>query len=171
MIKDEIIVNYSGILTFETMGSLLAQLEEGIKKHNIKVGVYKKLLSMMIETLENIYRYNDSFDKIATLDELHFPRFCMLYNGNEFVISSGNPILNKDVETLNERLKNVNSLKSDELRDLYKKTITNGRFSMKGGAGLGFIEMAKASSQKLKFKFEEVNEEYSYFSLEIIVPN
>ena len=54
-----------------------------------------------------------------------------------------------------------------ELKKLYLEVLTNSRISSKGGAGLGLIEMARKSGQKLDFSFEEYNENFSLFYLQI----
>ena len=48
---------------------------------------------------------------------------------------------------------------------IYRETITNGVFSDKGGAGLGFIEMAKITSNKLGYQFLTATDEYQIFEL------
>ncbi|MBU0764331.1 MAG: SiaB family protein kinase, partial [Bacteroidetes bacterium] len=45
--------------------------------------------------------------------------------------------------------------------------LKNQGLSDKGGAGLGLVEMARKSGQKLKFAFEKVDDECSYFYLQI----
>ena len=39
----------------------------------------------------------------------------------------------------------------------------------KGGAGLGFVDMARKSGQKLHFDFEPIDEHFSFFSLKTII--
>ena len=51
----------------------------------------------------------------------------------------------------------------ESLKNLYKEALNKGSLSEKGGAGLGLIEMARKSGNKLGFEFEEINDEYSYF--------
>ena len=45
--------------------------------------------------------------------------------------------------------------------------LNNSGFSEKGGAGLGLVEMARKSGQKLEYDFEQVDENFSYFYLQI----
>ena len=60
---------------------------------------------------------------------------------------------------LRTRIDNVNNQDREELKDLYKTTITNGEFTAQGGAGLGFIEMAKTAGNKLEYTFEGLSKE------------
>ena len=48
---------------------------------------------------------------------------------------------------------------------MYKQIITNGQFSEKGGAGLGLVEMAKITDQKIEYSFSEINGKFDYFRL------
>ncbi|NJM17197.1 MAG: hypothetical protein HC896_19070 [Bacteroidales bacterium] len=84
---------------------------------------------------------------------------------DEFVITSGNPIRAKDVPVLQGRIDHINNLDQGGLNTLYKNTITNGKFSSKGGAGLGFMEMAKLIDNKIDFFFTPIDANYSFFNL------
>ena len=61
----------------------------------------------------------------------------------------------------------MNYLSAAELKELYKRILNNDEFSSKGGGGLGFIEMARMSGQKLGYDFVKYDESYSFFILEI----
>ena len=60
-------------------------------------------------------------------------------------------------------LEKINSLDKDGLKMLYKQQIKEGRLSNKGGAGLGFIDIAKKTGNKLYYNFLSINDEYSFF--------
>jgi hypothetical protein len=61
-------------------------------------------------------------------------------------------------------------LDKDGLKDLYKEIIKNTTISDKGGAGLGFVDMARKSGEKLEFSFPEMNADYSFFCIKVSVP-
>jgi hypothetical protein len=73
------------------------------------------------------------------------------------------------VETLRSKIDHVNKRDREELKELYKSTITNGEFSPKGGAGLGFIEMAKTTGNKLEYSFENLSKDYSVYTLRAVM--
>jgi hypothetical protein len=58
-------------------------------------------------------------------------------------------------------------MSKDELKEYYKEILNNDEFSDKGGGGLGMIDIARKSGQKLNFNFIEVDNQYSFFSLSI----
>ena len=63
-----------------------------------------------------------------------------------------------------EEGKSKSSLNKDIVKGYYKELIKSSELSDKGGAGLGFVDIARKSGHKLEFDFEKVNEEYSFFS-------
>jgi hypothetical protein len=64
-------------------------------------------------------------------------------------------------------LDDINALTKEELKDYYKEILNNGEMSMKGGGGLGMIDIARKTGQKLNYNFMSVDEKYSFFSLNI----
>ncbi len=48
-------------------------------------------------------------------------------------------------------MEQINNLDKDGLKDLYKEIIKNTTISEKGGAGLGFVDMARKSGQPLEY--------------------
>ena len=60
--RKEEILSYSGPLKYDTIGELINNLKKKVPELNLKLVVYKKLLLIMIESLENILKYNENFD-------------------------------------------------------------------------------------------------------------
>jgi hypothetical protein len=164
---EKIILEYTGHLTFSTVGRLLTILKHKMKKKGLHLGAYKKILSIMIEVLENIYKYSDQYHDIQFIVQNHIPTFKIVQNQESYFIRSSNPIRNLHVPPLKSHLELVNSKSSEELRIFYREKICDGKFSDKGGAGLGIIEIAKISGNPLKFHFEKINEQFSAFHLEV----
>ena len=86
---------------------------------------------------------------------------------DHYAITTGNLMHNERVVELKKTLEEINSKDPDELRKMYKEVLSNEQYSDKGTAGLGFIDMARKTGQKLKYDFYEMNDEFSYFSFEI----
>jgi hypothetical protein len=83
---------------------------------------------------------------------------------------SGNPIRKVNVPILKQKLDQINGLDKDGLKDLYKEIIKNTTISEKGGAGLGFVDMARKSGERLEFDFPEMSPDYCFFCLRVNVP-
>ena len=72
---------------------------------------------------------------------------------------------------IQQRLDDINAVEPEELRTLYKKALNEQEFSDKGTGGLGFIDIArKTGGQKLRYKFQPVTDNVSYFTLQVRLP-
>ena len=151
------LIDYSGNINYDDIGILLTKLKQEMDNNGFRLGAYKKVLSVMVECLENIYKYMDSleFDDVENIIK---PFFKLSYIENIFIIESGNPIYKKDIGPLTEKIERVNHLDVEELKSLYKKIITDGHFTTKGGAGLGFIEILKTTGVPLDYNFKEIDD-------------
>jgi hypothetical protein len=158
------ILNHTGLLTFSSIDTLLARFKFVAQEHEIRFSVYKKILSVMIESLENVCKYNDVYELLVAENREYLPSFDIRMNSEEIRLVTTNPVLNEEVAVLKRRIEQVNNKSREELKEMYIDTITNGKFSTKGGAGLGFIEMAKTSGQNLQYRFERIDDHFSLFT-------
>jgi hypothetical protein len=165
------LVEYKGFLKYETIGEIIQKLQQEARKQQVKMSVYKRVLTATIESLENIYRYNDSFETEFVNSKKYKPEFSIILDNNVFVIRASNPVHKADIEGIKNKLDYINVLDSNGLKKLYKSTISNGKFSLKGGAGLGMIEMAKTTGGKVFYEFESINDNFSFFSLQLNIVN
>jgi hypothetical protein len=165
----DIVLSFKGRLDYDVIGELIASLKEKMKQRKVRFGLYKKILTLMIESLENIIRYRAIFDEQEVVLDNYPPEFLIAFENDKVFIETVNSIFNSDIDKLNKKLIQLNSLSLDELRELYKLTITNGKFSDKGGAGLGIIEMTKIADEKLEFNFTAVDNQVSLFFLRVVI--
>jgi hypothetical protein len=56
-----------------------------------------------------------------------------------------------------------------ELNDFYKNWLTNSELSDKNQGCLGLIDIARKTGNVLEYDFEDIDDEYSYFSLRTVV--
>ena len=88
---------------------------------------------------------------------------------DHYLITTGNFILSENVNKLKTKLDYINGLEKDELKAYYKEVLNNGQMSNKGGGGLGMIDIARKSGQKLDYSFSHINDKNSFFSLNVKV--
>ncbi len=163
------ILSYQGPLSFSTIDMLLSEFKLASQEHEISFKAYKKMISVMIEALENITKYSDQFDcRNDYADEL-CPTCYINRDTRSLELITSNPVRKKDVDSLRSRIDNVNKQNREELKDLYKSTMTNGEFTPKGGAGLGFIEMAKTTGNKLEYTFKDLQGEFSLYTFRVVL--
>ena len=161
------ILSYQGPLTFSTIDWLLSEFKMAAQDHSVPFRAYKKMISIMIEALENVSRYSE----LAPLNGQQLPGInpsCqIIQNKGGFELVTRNPFRKGDVPLLRKRIDDVNKHNREELKVLYKATIMNGEFTSQGGAGLGFIEMAKTAGTKLEYHFENLSDEYALYTLKV----
>jgi hypothetical protein len=161
------ILSYQGPLTFSTIDWLLAEFKMAAQDHSLPFKAYKKMISIMIEALENVSKYTEPVPLNGARKAGFSPSCQINQNGQGFELITRNPVKKKDVELLRRRIDNVNNRSREGLRILYRSTINNGEFNPRGGAGLGFIEMAKTAGGKLEYKFDSLSDEYSLYTLKV----
>ncbi len=164
------ILSYQGPLSFSTIDWLLSEFKLAAEDHDLSFKTYKRMISIMIEALENVTKYTD---QVKCNGESTVPGFCPLCqisrNATNIELITRNPVKKKDVAPLRTRIDNVNKQNKEELKELYMSTITNGEFTPDGGAGLGFIEMAKTTGNKLEYAFETLSRDYSLYTFRVFM--
>ena len=58
---------------------------------------------------------------------------------------------------------------ADELKDMYKFILNHQRLSEKGGGGLGLVDIARKTGNKLDYNFNSYNDKYSFFNLDVYI--
>ncbi len=165
MKRKETVLKYKGLISFENIGMLINELEKNKERYNIKLTLFKKLLALMIEILENVLKYSDKFSDFVDCYPEHHPEFYLKKEGDSFIMSMKNLIRIQDTIEVKARIDRINGMDETALKKFYRETITNGLFTEKGGAGLGFLEMAKIAEKPLRYKFNNLNLEYASFEI------
>lgn len=155
---DEMALVFSGHFSDEATARVIelsnAQFKDG-DQHKLQ----RKTGFLIAECFQNIVRHNES--------SIENGYFLIRNDKGVLYIASGNIISNEMIPKLTENLKHLNSLSKDELKEIYLQTLSNNEMSEKGGAGLGLIEMARKTGNKLSFDFKPVNDALSYFYFQL----
>jgi len=161
------ILSYQGPLSFNTIDWLLSEFKLAAQDHDISFKTYKKMISVMIEALENVTKYSDKLLCNGDRFSAFCPSFQLSCNNSAIEMETTNPVKKQEVNLLRSRIDNVNKQDGNALKELYMSTISNGKFSATGGAGLGFIEMAKTTGSKLEYAFENLSKDYSLYTFRV----
>lgn len=168
MMSQKLILVYQGDFTQESTKSILAMAERNLDSSGEESSIKRKVFNVMVEALQNIVKHSDELVDGAIRS--HAAIFLIGKEANRYCIMSGNPIRKANVASLKQKLDQINALDKDGLKDLYKDIIKNTTISEKGGAGLGFVDMARKSGEKLEFDFPEMSADYCFFCLRVNVP-
>ncbi len=165
MIENKLLIDYNGVLTFDAIGELLITLKQKMVGVGERLNTHKRLITIVVETLENICKYFELFPEYAEYAAKYHQSFKLEYFPGKYKITVRNPINKVHAGEIKGKIDLINSLDADELKALYRKTIANGKFSKSGGAGLGFIEMAKAADSPIVYNFEPIDDTFTYYSI------
>lgn len=160
MRDSNLILAYDGEFTQEITKSVLSMAERNLDSMGEESNIKRKVFNVMVECLQNIVKHGDE-----TKTHENAAIFLIGREEGYYAISSGNYMLTENVDFLQSKLDEINSLDKDGLKQLYKDIIKKGSLSEKGGAGLGFVDMARKSGNKLEYHFTKVDEKHSFFSL------
>ncbi|MCU0438355.1 MAG: SiaB family protein kinase [Raineya sp.] len=170
MIANNLIIVYEGEFTQEITKSVLAMAERNMDAIGESANVKRKVFNVMVECLQNIVKHAEDLNEKDDDGLKNNAIFMLGKQINEYIVTSGNPVRNNTVAKIQSKIEQINALDKDGLKDLYKEIIKNTEISDKGGAGLGFVDMARKSGEKLGFSFEPINDEFSFFALRVTVP-
>ena len=160
----EINLVYEGEITHQITKAFTSLTESNMLKDDEPNNVQRKVFHVMVECLQNISKHADKkSDLMLSKDGRGI--FMVGKGEHQYVITTGNTIPTNKIEDLTKMLNNINSLDKDGLKKLYKQQMREGRLSDKGGAGLGFIDIARKTGNKLEFYFLPINEKDSFFVL------
>lgn len=166
MEKNNILLSFKGDITSELLTSILQIMENKMDNMQEEPKMKKKVYNVLVECLQNLYHHMDDVSD-ATGDINRSAIFMIGKLNNAYTITTGNYILSENVSGLKNRLDEVNSLTKEELKEYYKKVLNNGEMSLKGGGGLGMIDIARKTGEKLEYNFLEIDNKVSFFTLNI----
>ncbi|MBL4752255.1 MAG: SiaB family protein kinase [Flavobacteriales bacterium] len=168
MLDKKILLAYKGDFNHGIVNALLTNAKSQMEGLGLELATRKKLYNIMVECLENINRYAGE-GAFETRLLKNFPLFLLGMSESGYYITVGNLIKEQDKEDLKIQLDDVNKLNRDELKEKYRGAILKAEVTEGSGAGLGIIDMAIKSDNRLEYTFNDVKDDISFFILEIKV--
>ena len=164
---DAVVFSYKGGIEGDLFDSLLSLTEDKISAIEKGVKLMRKLQVISIEILQNIFHHLDGNSRPNS--NLETIIFVLGKEEEGYYIIAGNFVPSNEVDELRKRIDYINTLSPVELKERYREQLEKGDFSPKGGAGLGIIDIARKSGQKLEYSFVFSEANYSFFSLKVKV--
>ncbi len=166
----ELLFEHNGAVSNKDLLHILPTVENILEEQESKKITKRKVINIAIESLQNIQIH--SFNNNGN-DGAYQPFFTLMRGDESFEVVIGNLVPNQEKVYLEDKIVKLNSLDQDEVKYLYSIIMrqTFEKFSEKGGAGLGLIDMKKKSGQPLVFDFLPVDNDLSYFRLKVTVPD
>ncbi len=167
----DILLSHKGGITSDLISNVLEEVEAKMDELNETSKIRKKVYNVLVESLQNLYHHIEALP--AELKDKYDPKFGILVvkrlDNNTYKITTGNFLTAGKIKLLKDKIEKINSLSKDELKDMYKFILNHQKLSAKGGGGLGLVDIARKTGNKLEYKFENYNNDYYFFNLDVIV--
>ena len=169
MERENILLSFKGVVTSELLTSVLAIMETKMDYMEESPKTKKKVFNVLVECLQNLYHHIESEDAQRQMEiiEAKSALFMIAKKDNRFVIQTGNYIDRESGNELKRRLDLINGMEKEELKKYYQEVLADGNMSDKGTAGLGMIDIARKSGNKLDYQFLPISDTNSFFCLNI----
>lgn len=160
----QVIIHHFGEFTSALVNGLAEAMEDQLISAGASKKLIKRIFSILIEGLQNIRQHGER-------DEVGCQGAYLLISKSKehYFISMGNMIDEVDREAVEQYLKKINDMSQEELKGLYTDLLSNGFFTRKGGAGLGFLTMRMKSENPLDFTIEQLGQGKCFFSVDITI--
>jgi len=165
-----VLLSFQGNITSEVINTILEDIEKKLDTNNEDNKLRKKLYNVLVEALQNLYHHvEDLPDGIYEKVNSKFGVIVIDKVKEGYKITSGNFISATRIKMLKDKLDKINSLTQDELKDMYKFILNHQKLTAKGGGGLVLVDIARKTGNKFDYNFQNVNNEFYFFNLDIIV--
>lgn len=124
----------------------------------------KKTLFLIVESVQNIIRHG------ARKSTEQKGLMVISKKKDGLYLTTGNSIDARNVDDLRQKIDKINQMKEQDLKIEYKRILTEESFSEQGGAGLGLIQIARKTLQKIDYSFEKIDATHYFFLMVIKIP-
>lgn len=160
--KEIFIIN--GLVNDNLTAPLVNLNSESVKKNR---HLLKRLSYFTIECFQNVIRHGHAVNK----DRLKMTKgmFAYINGANSVSVCTSNEVPIEHALSFEEKLKDLKTLSSNELKKLYVETLDTRKISDAGGAGLGLIDILRKTKGKVNFEFTPEINGWSNFMFETTV--
>lgn len=166
MVRNGFSLVYLGEFNHQIMKMFTSMTESSMAKNDEEKSVKKKVFHVMVEILQNMTKHSDEYKEE---EQIGNGLFIVGRKEDAYSIITANKITKDNIDDLRKSIDHINSLDKEELKNLYKKQMRFGMLSDKGGAGLGLIDIARKTGEKLTYQFLPLDDEYYFFLLQVRV--
>jgi hypothetical protein len=157
MMNERLMFVYRGVITSDNSIPLLMLLETEMKDSEFASLGRRRLFIFVLESLQNVSRHTEKYSDMSLV--------AYSKTNKGYTVTTANVVPSALGVVLGERLERINNLDPRQIREVYRQMLTVAELSDKGGAGLGLIEMAKRTGNKLDYDFVALDKDYTYFVL------
>jgi len=168
---NDVLISFKGNISSDIINKVLESIEIKLTAANEEGKIRKKLYNVLVESLQNLYHHVEDLPVgiITGVDESKFGMVIISKTEKGYKITTGNFINSSKIKPLKDKIDKINSLTQDELKDMYKFILNHQKLTAKGGGGLGLVDIARKTGNKLEYSFQNVSNDYYFFNLDIYV--
>ena len=161
---------FSGTFSQGLIEELGAALKQRLQLQQATKSKISSAFFTFVEQTQNIKQYEVSkentkdFSVIAGSGIIAISR-----NELGYCINSGNAVSNDDIPSLKDKLDKIIGMNQDELKSYFREVSRREIDMNTNRAGLGLIQIARKASGKIEYKFEKIDDSYSYYILTVTV--
>ncbi len=169
--RNGVIFYYTGSLSQNVIAIMGDALKLRLERQDAKGVISRKLFSSFIEMIQNAVQYSpedpeSGGDKIGSI--------AIGKQKEKYYIMCGNLTLKKDVPRIQAKLGPLKNMSAEEIKQAYKIQLKNDdhhKDATSKGAGLGFLSLARDSSEPIEYSFTDVpdHDELSTFFLKTTI--
>ena len=168
--SNDVLIAYKGNVTSELISNVLEVVEARMDDYSETSKIRKKVYNVLVESLQNLYHHIDILPPEIRKDfDEKFGILVVSRKESQYQISTGNFIESEKVPQLKGKIDKINSMNADELKDMYKFILNHQRLSEKGGGGLGLVDIARKTGNRLDYSFNDYNDDYAFFNLDVYI--
>lgn len=147
--------------------SIIEELGVAVRNHlaaeKTSMAAVMDVFAIYIELAQNVKNYV-AVRKLSP-DDAKSSIITIAKQNGKYIVTSGNNVFKDDVAQFKESIETINSLGAPELRKMYKEQLRKETPEGALGAGLGLMEIAKHSSDKMLYAVRDIDDTMAFFSL------
>ncbi len=161
--KNNIIMAYQGDFRQHTILPLLNMIEKNLLVKKTKYSAYRTLFHVLVEMLQNVMHHG------MTVGSKKAGLFTIGVESQHFTITSANYVKIDRLPALKNILDHFLSLDDEQLKETSKEILRDPEGGTWKGAGLGLIDIIRASSSKPSYVIVPVDDEKFFFYMNVKV--
>lgn len=151
-VDESVIYEFMGKMDKGKMVGTATHIEKILEKACLNKDKIKTVFELFVETIQNVLSYSYQVDDSEEID-CHFS-LSYFTESDHYIFESCNLIHESQKTIIKEKLDAIKGLSTSELRKLVRQKSRSAEDRHEHGAGLGYIVMARKSSEPIEVSFQ-----------------
>ena len=148
--NNHVIMAYNGTVSDDLMVTLADMLKERLVA-NDDIKRSKLIFAVFMEGVQNLIWHGKEHAE-------NMGMILITEHEKEITVMCGNRIEKDKTQGLKDRLAQIEGADKDTIRQLYREGMSKADGHEGPGSGLGLLEIARRSSEPIKYSFDEIDE-------------